>query len=57
MKITLIELNIQCSMVTYQLVLTPISDFSLSSEVVTMWQTYNTAYKLKPRSFYKSIYL
>ena len=57
MKITLIELNFQCSMVTYQLVLTSISDFFFSSEVVTMWQTDSTVYKLKPRSFHKSTHL
>ena len=34
--------------------LTPILDFSPSSEVATMWQTDSTAYKLKPRSFHKS---
>ena len=37
--------------------LTSISDFSdffLSSEVATIWQTDSTAYKLKPRSFHKS---
>ena len=40
--------------------LTPISDFSdffLSSEVVTIWQTDGTAYKLKPGSFHKSTHL
>jgi len=42
-------------MATYQSALTSISDFSPSSEVVTMWQTDSTAHKLKPRSFYKSI--
>jgi len=44
-------------MATHQSALTPISDFSLSSEVVTMWQTDSTAHKLKPRSFHKSIHL
>ena len=37
MKITLIELNLQCSTVIYQLVLTPISDFFLLSKVVITW--------------------
>ena len=41
----------------YQSVLTFISDFFLSSEVVTTWQIDSTAHKLKPRSFYKSAYL
>jgi len=36
MKITLIELDLQCSTVIYQSVLTSISDFYLLSEVVTM---------------------
>jgi len=36
MKITLIELDLQYSMVIYQLVLTSILDFFLSSEVVTI---------------------
>ena len=54
MKITLIELNLWCSMATHQSALTPISDFFLSSEVATTWQTDGTAHKLKPRSFYKS---
>ena len=36
MKITLIELNLWCSIATYQSVLTPILDFFLSSEVTTM---------------------
>ena len=40
---------------TYQSVLTSISDFSPSSEVATIWQTDGTAHKLKPRSFHKSI--
>ena len=44
-------------MVTYHLVLTSISDFSLSSEVATIWQTDYAAYKLKLRSFYKSTHL
>jgi len=57
MKITLIELNLQCSTVTYQSALTLISDFFLSSEVMTTWQTDSVAYKLKPRSFHKSAHL
>ena len=56
MKITLIELNLQCSAVTHQSVLTPILDFFLLSEVVTIWQIDGTAHKLKPRSFYKSVH-
>ena len=44
-------------MATHQSALTPISDFFLSSEVVTMQQTDGTAYKLKPRSFHKSAHL
>ena len=57
MKITLIELNPQCSMAIHQSALTPILDFFPSSEVVTIWQTDSAAYKLKPRSFHKSAYL
>ena len=57
MKITLIELDLQCSMATHQSALTSISDFFPSSEVVTTWQTDSTAHKLKPRSFHKSAYL
>jgi len=57
MKITLIELNLWCSMATYQSALTSISDFSLLSEVVTTWQTDSAAYKLKPRSIHKSAHL
>ena len=57
MKITLIELNLQYLMATYQLALTPISDFFPSSEVATMQQTDGTAHKLKPRSFHKSAHL
>ena len=57
MKITLIELNLWCSMVTYQSALTPILDFSLSSEVATMQQIDSTAHKLKPRIFHKSTHL
>jgi len=57
MKITLIELDIQYSMMTYQSALTPILDFFLLSEVVTMQQTDNIAHKLKLRLFYKSTYL
>ena len=40
-------------MATHQSVLTSISDFVHSSEVVTTWQTDSTAHKLKPRSFHK----
>jgi len=57
MKITLIELNLRCSTAIHQSALTPISDFSLSSEVVTTWQIDSTSHKLKPRLFYKSAYL
>jgi len=57
MKITLIELDLQCSTMIHQSVLTSISDFFLPSEVVTMWQTDSTAYKLKPRLFHKFAYL
>ena len=57
MKITLIELDLWCSTVTYQLALTSISDFSLPSEVATMQQTDGVVYKLKPRLFHKSAYL
>jgi len=53
MKITLIELNLQCSMVTHQLVLTPISDFLFSSKVVIIWQSDGIAHKLKPKLFHK----
>ena len=53
MKITLIELDLQCSTATHQSTLTPISDFFLLSEVVTMQQMDSTAYKLKPRLFHK----
>jgi len=41
-------------MATHQLALTPISDFFLSSEVVTMRQTDSAAHKLKLRLFHKS---
>ena len=44
-------------MATHQLVLTPILDFFLLLEIATMWQTDSTAYKLKPKSFYKSAHL
>ena len=54
MKITLIELDLQCSIATHQ---SPISDFFLSSEVATIWQTDSVAYKLKPRLFHKSTHL
>ena len=57
MKITLIELDLQCSIVIYQSVLTSISDFFLSSRIITMWQIDDAAYKLKPRLFYKFIFL
>ena len=57
MKITLIELDLWCSMVTHQLALTPILDFFLSLEIVTMQQTDSVAHKLKPRLFYKSTQL
>ena len=57
MKITLIELNLWCSMVTHQSALTPILDFFLSSEVATMQQIDSTAHKLKPRIFHKSTHL
>ena len=53
-KIILIELDLQCSMVTHQSVLTFILDFFLLYKVVTMWQINSTIYKLKPRSFHKS---
>jgi len=57
MKITLIELDLQCSTVTHHSALTSISDFSLSSEVATMWQTNSAAYKLKPRLFHEFAHL
>ena len=57
MKITLIELDLQYSMATHQSALTPISDFFLSSEVVTTWQTDGAVHKLKSRLFHKSAYL
>ena len=57
MKITLTELDLQCSMATHQLALTPILDFFFPPEVVTMQQTDSTAYMLKPRSFCKSAHL
>jgi len=44
-------------MATHQSALTPISDFFPSSEVATTQQTDDAAYKLKPRSFYKSTHL
>ena len=43
-------------MATHQSALISSLDFSLSSEVVTMWQTDGVAHKLKPRSFHKSAY-
>ena len=57
MKITLIELNLQCSTAIHQLALTLILDFFLLSEVATTQQTDGTAHKLKPRSFHKSAHL
>ena len=51
MKITFIELNLQCSMMIHQSVLISILDFLLSSEVATMQQSDSVAYKLKPRLF------
>ena len=53
MKITLIELDLWCSIATHQSALTPILDFFLLFEVATMWQIDSTTHKLKPRSFYK----
>ena len=44
-------------MVTHQSVLTSTQTFSPSSEVATTWQTDGAAHKLKPRLFYKSVYL
>jgi len=44
-------------MVTHQSALISISDFFLSSEVMTMRQTDGAAHKLKPRLFYKSAHL
>ena len=40
-----------------KLVLTPILDFFLFSEIVTMQQTDGTTHKLKPRLFHKSAHL
>ena len=57
MKITLIELDLWCSTAIHQSALTPILDFSLSSEVATMQQTDGVVHKLKPRSFCKSAHL
>ena len=57
MKITLIELDLRCSMATHQSALTLISDFFLLSKVAIMQQTDGAAHKLKPRSFYKSAHL
>ena len=57
MKITLIELSPQCSMVTHQSALTFLLNFFLLSEVATMQQTDGIVHKLMPRSFYKSAYL
>ena len=44
-------------MATHQSALTSILDFSPSSEVATMQQTDSAAHKLKPRLFYKFVYL
>jgi len=44
-------------MAIYQSVLIPISDFFLSSEVVTIQQSDGTAHKLKSRSFHKFAHL
>jgi len=52
MKITLIELDLQCLMATHQSALTSISDFFLLFEIATTQQTDSAAYKLKPRSFH-----
>jgi len=57
MKITSIELDPQCSIAIYQLVLTSISDFFLPLEIATTQQTDGATHKLKPRSFHKSIHL
>ena len=57
MKIILIELDLWCSMATYQSALTPILDFFPSSKVAIMQQTDSTAHKLNPRLFHKSAHL
>jgi len=57
MKITLIELDLWCSIATHQSALTSILDFFLSSEVVITWQTDGAAHKLKLRLFHKSTHL
>ena len=44
-------------MATHHSALTPISDFSPSSKVVTTWQTDSVVHKLKPRSFHRSTHL
>ena len=44
-------------MATHHSALTPIPDFSPSSEVVTTWKTDGAVHKLKPRSFYKFAHL
>ena len=44
-------------MAIHQSALTPISDFFLLSEVMTMQQTGSVAHKLKLRSFHKSAHL
>ena len=57
MKITLIELDLQCSTVTHQSALTLILDSFLLSEVVATQQTDGVAHKLKPKLFHKSTHL
>ena len=44
-------------MATHHSALTPIPDFSPSSEVVTTWKTDGAVHKLKPRSFHKFAHL
>ena len=44
-------------MIIYQSALTSILDFFFPYKVVTIQQTDSAAHKLKPRSFYKSVYL
>ena len=57
MKIILIELDLQCSMVTHQSALTSILDFFFLSKVATIQQTDSAAHKLKLRLFHKSVHL
>ena len=57
MKITLIELDLQCSTVTHQSALTLTLDSFLLSEVVATQQTDGVAHKLKPKLFHKSTHL